>query len=214
MGEDTPPLGKSGTAVSIYGFELRRATVDDVSRLKRVYAEAFYEDPIIEWMIPDERSRRQRSRRFFAIELRHVALARGAVWTTTDLSGAAMSVAPGAWRLPLRAFLLEGTTFGRWQLRAGRLAAAMHRRHPRQSAYYFRDIGVLPEKQGQGLGGALMRPTLERCDREGLPAYLEATSERSAALYERLGFKLTDELRVGGSPPLWLMLRPPQGRTP
>jgi hypothetical protein len=53
-----------------------------------------------------------------------------------------------------------------------------------------------------------MRPTLERCDREGLPAYVEASSERNAALYERLGFKLIRELRVGGSPPLRLMLRP------
>jgi GNAT superfamily N-acetyltransferase len=167
MAEHARPSGEGGAAEPSAGFELRRATVDDVPRLKRVYAEAFYEDPIIGWMIPDERSRRQRSRRFFAIELRHVALARGAVWTTTDLSGAAMSVAPGAWRMPLRAFLLEGTTFGRWQLRAGRLAAAMHRRHPRQPAYYFRDIGVLAEKQGRGLGGALMRPTLDRATARG-----------------------------------------------
>jgi GNAT superfamily N-acetyltransferase len=214
MGEHARPFDERERPCPSPGFELRRAAVDDVSRLKRVYAEAFYNDPVIEWMIPDESSRIQRSRRFFAIELRHVALARGAVWTTTDLSGAAMSVAPGAWRMPLRAFLLEGTTFGRRQLRAGRLAAAMHRRHPRQPSYYFRDIGVLPEKQGRGLGVALMQPTLERCDREGLPAYLEATSERSAALYERLGFQLTDELRVGGSPPLLLMLRPPLASAP
>jgi len=68
---------------------------------------------------------------------------------------------------------------------------------------------VLPEMQGLGLGSALMAPTLERCDRQGLSVYLEASSERSAALYERLGFRLLRELRVGGSPPLWLMLRPP-----
>lgn len=61
----------------------------------------------------------------------------------------------------------------------------------------------------KGLGSALMRPTLERCDREGLPAYLEASSERNAALYERLGFELIRELRVAGSPPLRLMARPP-----
>ena len=209
MSEGTRPSGGGAAAASISGFELRRATVDDVAGLKRMYAEAFNDDPIVEWMIPDERRRRRRLRRFFAIELRHVALARGAVWTSVDFSGAAMSTAPGAWRLPLRAFLLEGTTFGRWQHRAGLLAVAMHRRHPRQPSYHFRDIGVLPEKQGRGLGSALMRPTLDRCDREGLPAYLEATTERSAALYERLGFQLTDELRVGGSPPLRLMIRQP-----
>lgn len=212
MSNNPRSFSTSKAAVSIAGFELRRATADDVPHLKRVYAEAFYDDPIIEWMIPDEQSRRQRLQRFFAIELRHVALPRGAIWTSTDLSGAAMSTAPGAWRLTLRAFLLEGTTFGRWQHRAGRLAVAMHRRHPRQPSYHFRDIGVLPENQGRGLGSALMRPTLDRCDREGMPAFLEASSERSASLYGRLGFQLIDELRVAGSPPLRLMLRPPHPR--
>jgi RimJ/RimL family protein N-acetyltransferase len=56
----------------------------------------------------------------------------------------------------------------------------------------------------------LLSPTLARCDRDGLPAYLEASSERSAALYERLGFEHVRELRLAGSPPLWLMLRPPR----
>ncbi len=73
--------------------------------------------------------------------------------------------------------------------------------------HYLPYIGVAPEAQGRGLGSALMRPILDRCDEERLPAYLEATSERNAALYERLGF----ELRAGGSPPLWLMVRPPGG---
>ncbi len=77
----------------------------------------------------------------------------------------------------------------------------MEYRHPREPHYYFVDIGVAPHAQGRGLGSALMRPTLDRCDREGLPAYLEASSERNAALYERLGFRVIRELRVAGSPP-------------
>jgi GNAT superfamily N-acetyltransferase len=79
----------------------------------------------------------------------------------------------------------------------------------RERHYYVRDVGVLPEMQGNGLGSALLGPTLTRCDREGLPAYLEASSERNAALYARLGFQLIDELRVRDSPPLRLMLRRP-----
>ena len=191
-------------------FELRRASAEDVHRLKAVFAAAFYEDPIIGWMMPSERSRERRLHRFFAIELRHVALVRGEVWASTDFSGVAMNNPPGAWGHPWRAFLLEGQNFGIRLPRAARLLAAMHQRHPRHPHYYFRDVGVLPEMQGQGIGSALMRPTLERCDREGLPAYLEATSERSAALYERLGFQLTRELRVADSPPLWPMLRSPR----
>lgn len=153
-------------------------------------------------------------RRFFAIELRHLALARGRVWTTSDLTGAALSLPPGTWRVPLRVTLLEGTAFGVHLSRAARLGAAMEWRHVPESHYYIRDVGVHPNMQGKGLGSVLMRPTLDRCDQEGLPAYLEASSERNAALYKRLGFQLTDELRIGGSPPLRLMVRPPHPMEP
>jgi GNAT superfamily N-acetyltransferase len=178
--------------------------------LKDVLAEAFFDDPVLGWLIPNDRKRLARLRRFFAIELRHVAFARGCVWTTPELTGAALSLPPGAWRVPPRANLLEGTAFGVRVARAARFGAAMERHHVREPHYYIRDVGVHPAVQGMGLGSTLLRPTLERCDREGLPAYLEASSERNAALYERLGFQLTHELRVAGSPPLRLMLRPPR----
>lgn len=194
------------------GPELRVATAKDVPRLKTVMAEAFFEDPIIAWLMPDATKRPTRLRRFFAIELRHLALARGRVWATSDLSGAALTTPPGFWWMPLRATLLEGTVFGIHLSRAARLGAAMERRHLRIPHYYVRDVGVLPDMQGKGLGSALMRPTLDHCDREGLPAYLEASSERNAALYERLGFRITEELRVANSPPLRLMLRSPRPR--
>jgi GNAT superfamily N-acetyltransferase len=193
--------------------ELRRATIGDAARLSEVLADAFQEDPMFGWLIPDAGRRRARLRRFFAIELRHVSLPRGEVWATSGLTGAAMSLPPGRWRAPPRATLLEGSCFGARLGRAARLSATMEWRHAREvrgSHHYVRDVGVLPEMQGKGLGSVLMAPTLERCDEQGLPAYLEASSERSAALYERLGFQHLRELRVGGSPPLWLMLRPPR----
>jgi GNAT superfamily N-acetyltransferase len=151
-------------------------------------------------------------RRYFGIDLGHLTLPRGRVWTTSDLAGAALTLPPGKWRVPPRVSVLQGSAFGVRIARAARIAAAMEWRHMRlvsKPHYYIRDIGVHPKEQGKGLGSALMRPTLERCDREGMPAYIEASSEGSAALYERLGFEHIEELYVGGSPPLWLMLRPP-----
>jgi GNAT superfamily N-acetyltransferase len=102
--------------------------------------------------------------------------------------------------------------FGRRLPIATVLQALMELRHPRVPHYYVLVVGVVPELQGHGLGSELMRPTLDHCDAVGLPAYLEASSERSAALYERLGFRCQRELRLGGSPPLRLMTRPPEGQ--
>jgi ribosomal protein S18 acetylase RimI-like enzyme len=190
---------------------VRRATRADVSRLRTVLAEAFHDDPIFGWLIPDAAKRPARLRRHFGIELLYMSLPRGCVWTTQDLAGAALIMPPGAWRAPLGATLREGGAFGGRMGMAAMLAATIEWHHPRRIPgphYYVRDIGVLPQMQGKRLGSALLRPTLERCDEEGLPAYLEASSERNAALYERLGFTRVRELRVAGSPPLRLMLRP------
>jgi ribosomal protein S18 acetylase RimI-like enzyme len=189
---------------------LRQAGADDVERLKATLADAFFDDPMLSWLMPNDRTRRAQLRRYFGIELRHYTLPRGRVWTREDLAGAALTLPPRAWRAPTRVTLMEGSAFLTHLIRASRVGAAIEWRHLREPHYYVRDVGVLPSSQGQGLGSALLRPTLERSDRDGLPAYLEASSERSAALYERLGFTVERELRVGASPPLWLMRRAPR----
>lgn len=216
MTDSAPTTRQDAASGHMTDPQMRKATKDDVRSLASTLAEAFHDDPVFGWLMPDDARRRGGLRRFFAIELRHFALPHGCVWTSGDLTGAALSTPPGSWRVPPRAALLQGPAFGLRLVRAARLLAVVERRHLREPHHYFAVIGVHPEMQGKGLGSTLMRPTLESCDREGLPAYLEASSERSAALYERLGFRLISELSVGGSPPLWLMRRPPQisGETP
>jgi GNAT superfamily N-acetyltransferase len=212
MGES--PVDSQEVIADALDIQLRPAAAADVRSLATILAEAFYEDPIFNWLMPDDAPRLARSRRFFAIGRRHMALAHGRVWTSNDRLGAALSMPPGAWRVPPRATPLQGTCFGRHLAKAGRLLAATEYRHLRAPNYYFVDIRVTPRAQGRGLGTELMRPTLERCDEKGLPAYLdEVSSERNAALYERLGFRITSELRVAGSPPLRLMRRPPGAST-
>jgi GNAT superfamily N-acetyltransferase len=65
--------------------------------------------------------------------------------------------------------------------------------------------------QGKGIGTQLMRPLLDRCDAEHMPAYLESTDIRNNPLYERLGYKVTEVLDVPHSGPrIWCMWREPQ----
>jgi hypothetical protein len=51
---------------------------------------------------------------------------------------------------------------------------------------------------------------LQRCDREGVRAYLDATSPRNKRLYERHGFRATGEFAPDGGPRLWPMWREPK----
>ncbi len=208
IGPQDQRMPASGSSVG--GRQLHIATAQELGLLAQSLAEAFEEDPIFSWLMPDQRTRLARLRRFYLIELRYVALAAGRAWTERGLAGAAITAPPHSWRLPLRAMLRQAPLFGAHVHRAALLLSAVEMHHPRTPHWYFAHIGVRPQDQGRGLGSALMRPTLDHCDSEGLPAYLEASSERSAALYQRLGFQLIRELSVLRSPPLRLMIRPCQ----
>lgn len=193
----------------------RQAVIEEQGQLAQTLAAAFSEDPVLGWLVPDESRREERLRRFFALELRHMGFARGTVWTSDGFPGATICMPPGCWHLPTRVALGHGPAFsrafgGRLPI-ATALQTALELRHERRPHWYILAVGVRPEHQGRGLGTALLSPTLARCDREGLPAYLEASSERSVALYERLGFEHVGESRLFGSPPIWRMLRSPQG---
>ncbi|TVR17999.1 MAG: GNAT family N-acetyltransferase [Nitriliruptor sp.] len=83
--------------------------------------------------------------------------------------------------------------------------------HPTEPHWYLGGIGVLPEHQGRGHGSVLLRVGLERCDRDGLPAYLEASNSRNRPLYERHGFEVIGEIQAADSPSVWPMLRPAGG---
>jgi GNAT superfamily N-acetyltransferase len=82
--------------------------------------------------------------------------------------------------------------------------------HPTEPHWYLPLIGVDVIKRGRGYGSALLRHALERCDRDHLPAYLDATSPLSKPLYERHGFEELGVIQAGSSPPMWPMQRRPR----
>src|SRR5262249_6054942 len=179
---------------------------------------AFEEDPVFEWLIRDGSRRRERLVRFFRLELEHVVLPAGAAWATDGVPGASLELPPGAWKMPIGVQVAHGPEFmrifGARVPRSMALITKMEHRHLREPHYYIPYVGVAPQAQGKGLGSALLHATFDRCDRDGLPAYLEATSRRNVAVYERLGFEHLGEFNLGSSPPLWPMRRRPgPGRT-
>ena len=195
--------------------EVRPAEPAEAEGIAASMARAFAEDPALGFLLGEGR-REERLVRFFAAELRLVAFPHEVVWTTDDLLGGAIWAKPGHWRVPVRASVLEGpamvSVFGRRLGLALWTRLRMERLHPRKpESYYLAAIGLDPREQGRGLGSALMEPMLERMDAEGTPAYLEASTTRSRALYERHGFVTTGEIELPrGGPAIWPMWRDPR----
>ncbi len=194
---------------------IRRATAEDVPRLAHALARAFYDDPVFNWLVPKDSERMQRSERGFAFYLRGVYLPHEECYAIEDGAGAALWLPPGTWHLgPLAQLRLAPgmiAAMGSRLPRVLRAIATIESNHPKRPHHYLAFVGVEPESQGRGLGTALLRPVLERCDADGTPAYLEATTPRNLACYERQGFEVTEEFRFPkGGPPSWRMWREPR----
>jgi GNAT superfamily N-acetyltransferase len=146
--------------------------------------------------MPSPADRAERLMRYFETEVSHLDPEHAELWVTDDGSGAAIWRAPGEWSASPAQIVRDTpamiAAFGRRLPLALRTLVRLERLHPRSPEHwYLHYLGVVPARQGQGLGSALLRPVLERLDAEGLPAFLESSTARSAALYERNGFALT-----------------------
>jgi GNAT superfamily N-acetyltransferase len=194
---------------------VRRAEPADHERVAKALASAFAGDPAWSWLLPYT-DREQRQRLFFETAFRYLVPDRREVWMTEDGSAAAIWAPPGLWAVPVWIVLRESPpmlrVFGRRLPLAVRYLARAERGHPRKPEHWYLEVlGTEPARQGQGLGSALLRPIMALCDRDGLGAYLESSSERNRVLYERHGFEVTETFDMpGGGPSIRRMWRDPQ----
>lgn len=95
---------------------------------------------------------------------------------------------------------------------ASRTAAA--KQAGRGPSWYLAVLGTDPGYRGRGVARHLLERTLERCDVEGLPAWLETTEEATAGMYERFGFETIAAIDRGlVLPGIWVMRREPRTAT-
>ncbi|MFI8087423.1 GNAT family N-acetyltransferase [Streptomyces sp. NPDC086080] len=196
------------------GVGIRTAAEGDRELVVRLLDEAFQDDPVSGWVFPGREYRRATHHRLMAA-FTDIVLADGRIDVTEDGSACAlwMSVPaddPGHEDDDGFARMRRAVDPGNERVELiGRLTADVH---PSGRAHeYLWMIGVVPARQGEGLGTALIGSVLDRCDREGRAAYLEASSERSRLLYERLGFEAGGApLALPDGPHMWPMWREPR----
>lgn len=77
--------------------------------------------------------------------------------------------------------------------------------------YYLLAVATLPEERGKGYGSSVLKPILEKADRERVCCYLESSNPNmNTKFYERLGFKTNTELKMDDNTVIAFMRRDPQ----
>lgn len=205
-------------AASEQAATVHPAGQDQAGPIAEALARAFYDDPVFSWVLRDDPRRMRPLRSGFELFLRRVWLDEHETYTTAAAVGAAVWEPPGAWKVgvgeQLRLLPAMVGVFRRHIPRVLRALAKLEGDHPSEPRfpphYYLPFLGVHPDWQGRGLGSTLLAPVLDRCDRERVPAFLEASTPRNRVLYERHGFEVIEEFALGrGAPPQWRMWREP-----
>jgi GNAT superfamily N-acetyltransferase len=197
---------------------VRPATPADVDALSLALARAFADDPIFMYLFDGMADVQDRAQRFFRmlapIHLNHDGL----LVPDGQVTAASLWDPPGKWKIPVLTQLrmapsLLVKVFGSRSfshLRDYARVEALHAQHT-EPHYYLAVLGTDPDHQGQGLGSALMQPFLDRCDTEGVGAYLESSKEANIPFYSRHGFNVVSEhVFHQGGPSLWPMWREPR----
>ena len=187
---------------------VRTVAAADRKKAVATVALAFASDPMMRWSFPD-------ATRYLAVACDFIdafgghAVEHGSADEIADFAAVALWLPPGI--APdgdaMGAIIAANMPADRME-DGGSLFEQMNRFHLKEPHWYLPLIGADPVHQGKGYGSALIAHALERCDRDGLPAYLESSNPSNVPLYERHGFKIIGEIQSGSSPKLTPMLRP------
>jgi GNAT superfamily N-acetyltransferase len=191
-----------------------------VSSAGILLAEAFFADPLNQYVFPDPMERKQVLPWYFAASVREGALLRSAYSAGESIKGVAVWTPPDFHeRTPERAkhsgldqmqrqFGLEA--YQRFTSVINYLALFSSQALP-PAHWYLSLIGVSPTCQGRGIGGALLAPILQQADNEGTFCALETFEEKNLSFYHHHGFRVVvAEIEPHSQLRFWTMSRPPR----
>jgi ribosomal protein S18 acetylase RimI-like enzyme len=178
-----------------------RATPADTDLVANLIGQAFHSLAVAEWLVADP--------------VEH-ALAHGVIEMTTDHNAVAVWFPTGYTPMPPPIDYDErlAAACGPFTDRFRILDEQFDAHHPHDRPHHhLAFLATRPDAQCRGLGSALLRHHHRQLDTTNMAAYLEASSPRSRALYERHGYRtLGQPFTLPDGPPLWPMEREHQSR--
>ncbi len=201
--------------------EVVRLEISQIDAASKTLAYAFNNDPIFRYFASEQEQVRINAIELFAKTALRYSQPYNHIYTTTnELKGVAVWIPPREYPLNDFRLLQLGLYTLPFKLRLSRLGQFIslfltiekhHKQDLPQAHWYLFMLGVSPTYQSQGIGSLLLQPILDQADKEGLPCYLETSTEGGVRFYKRLGFEV---VRTGGLPEadlkFWTMKRSPQ----
>ena len=196
-----------------------RLDMTGVKETVGVLSDAFQDDPVFTYFIPDPERRKRKSHHIFKSLVRY-SVAYGEVYSTSkNFEAVTVWLPHDKVEMNLRNALKNGgiSIITRInpasvlrQLATTDLMCATHKELAPYPHQYLYLVGVKSEFARMGHAGVLMRCMLARLDNEGVPCYLDNTNENNLPIYEHYGFKTVKEYTIPKTQVrIWAMVRQP-----
>lgn len=193
---------------------IRRATPADRENVIAALTVGFSDDVVIGgWVFPDPDTYTQYATGYFTCYT-DFAIEHGYVWTTGDETGALITMPSGAWQRTQHDSDLKDRMIaltGPYADRVFALDEVMAERHPASPEHlYLALIGIPPQFRDRGTGTRMLQAAFDLADQMRIPCYGEASCDRNARLYDRIGlFRAKEPLTLPqGGPEIFPLWRP------
>ena len=191
-------------------------TTKDTDWASVVLEQAFYTDQLLNFIYGDTIHEQGKLNWFFRSTFRMAALY-GICLGTAEKDGVLMMLPPDQTKMTIdklyRSGILAAPFKMGWaslsrMLRFMDFAEKEHKAAATSDHYYVMTVGVLPERQGMGVGKRLMTNALETVDSNKMACYLETQNQNNVPIYQRLGFDVVSDKEIPkGGLHNWGMLR-------
>jgi GNAT superfamily N-acetyltransferase len=187
-----------------------RARTADADEVAHLIGDAFKDLAPTEWLVPEPTERVEVLSANFRIFV-ELALDHGEVHMTSDQAGVAVWFPRDHW-IPAPENYDErlAKACGEWVDRFHTLDALFEAHHPDEPHHHLAFLAVRRNRRGEGVGSALLDHHHAKLDRNGIAAYLEASSPRNRKLYIRHGYQPRGHpFALPSGAPFWPMWRAP-----
>jgi len=199
-----------------------RIRTSQVELLGSVLTRAFHDDPGVEYILPDTRTRRSVLSWFFTSVAIRTSRLCGEIYTTANVAGGALWIRPGVdltidhavrTELPSLRFRPDRSSVSRW-MNVSACLASVRRQLSDKSHWYLIALGSEPSESETATRETLMAPVLATADWDLRSCYVETFHERDLPLYEKCGFQIAGAGTIpNGGPGFWALIRPPRKAT-
>ncbi len=192
--------------------QVRKAEASDRQAVLDTITLAFAADPLMRWIFPNGADYMASFRELVNLYA-GVSVDEKSCYLSANGEGAALWLPPGVHgdEDALEAFLESVLPKERFKT-FGTALETMDSYHPDdEDCWYLAFIGVDCGHQRKGFGATMMKHVTSMLDEHGYLGYLESSNPENIGLYQRHGFEIMGEIRIGDVPVVTPMVRDRRG---